>query len=217
MAGTGLFVAVMIIGRSPQHQGPPPALPAPQASEPPVPSRESGETRAAQPEPSPAQTIRAIGPPPVPSRESGEIRAPQPGPSPAQKSTAAATRETVPPVFQPRKRLATVRPGDTKERVFELFGTAFERRNGLLMRIEGMRLLASGRSSHHAEVEIAEVKIADTALGSLYWFLFGDGRLVAWGRPEEWPAAAARYQVDIDYQPDPSRTGPRRVERAARW
>jgi len=36
-----------------------------------------------------------------------------------------------------------------------------------------------------------------------YWFLFGDGRLVAWGRPQEWAAATARYQVETDYQPNP--------------
>jgi hypothetical protein len=116
--------------------------------------------------------------------------------------------------YQPRERLATVRAGDAKEAVFELFGTAFERRSGALVRIEGMRLRASGRSSQHAQVEVAEVRIADTGAGNLYWFLFGDGRLVAWGRPDEWSIATARYQVEIEYQPDPSPAGRRSADRS---
>ena len=115
-------------------------------------------------------------------------------------------------MYQPRGRLTTIRAGDAKEAVFELFGTTIERRNGSLVRIEGMRLRATGRSPHHAQVEVAEVRIGDTAAGSLYWFLFGDGRLVAWGQPEEWAAATGRYQVEIKYQPNPSPTRPRTAD-----
>jgi hypothetical protein len=99
-----------------------------------------------------------------------------------------------------------VRPGDAKHKIFELFATAFEQRIGSLVRIDGMRLRASGRSPHYAQVEVAEVKIADTAAGTPYWFLFGDGLLLAWGPPEEWSAASGRYQLEIDYRPNPSRT-----------
>ena len=116
--------------------------------------------------------------------------------------------------YQPRERLVNLRTGDTKDTVFELFGTAFERRQGALVRIEGMRLRASGRSPHHAQVEVADVRIADTTAGSLYWFLFGDGRLLAWGRPEEWSGATARYQVDIEYHPDPTPLGQRSADRS---
>ena len=49
-------------------------------------------------------------------------------------------------MYQPRGRLTTIRAGDAKEAVFELFGTTIERRNGSLVRIEGMRLRATGRS-----------------------------------------------------------------------
>ena len=107
--------------------------------------------------------------------------------------------------YQPSERLETVHAGDAKETVFELFGTRVERRSGSLVQVEGMRLRASGRSGQHALVEVAEVRITDAvATGSLYWFLFGDGRLIAWGRAKEWPGAAARYQVEIEYQPDRS-------------
>ena len=119
-------------------------------------------------------------------------------------ATAPAPR--VPDVsYQPSERLESVHAGDAKETVFELFGTRVERRSGSLVQVEGMRLRASGRSAQHAQVEVAEVRITDAvATGSLYWFLFGDGRLIAWGRAKEWPVAAARYQVEIDYQPDRS-------------
>jgi hypothetical protein len=107
--------------------------------------------------------------------------------------------------YQPSERLESVHAGDAKETVFELFGTRVERRSGSLVQVEGMRLRASGRSAQHAQVEVAEVRITDAvATGSLYWFLFGDGRLIAWGRAKEWPVAAARYQVEIEYQPDRS-------------
>jgi len=119
-------------------------------------------------------------------------------------ATAPAPR--VPDVsYQPSERLESVHAGDAKETVFELFGTRVERGSRSLVQVEGMRLRASGRSAQHAQVEVAEVRITDAvATGSLYWFLFGDGRLIGWGRAKEWPVAAARYQVEIEYQPDRS-------------
>jgi len=170
----------------------------------------------------PPPTTTVVEPSAVPSRESRESRAPEPARAAAQEGRVTATRELASPTvtssaaltpaprgasvgYQPRERLTTVRLGDAKETVFELFATRFERRNGSVRRIEGMRLRARGRSPHHAHIEVAEVKIADTTAGSLYWFLFGDGRLVAWGRPEDWRRASGRYQVEIDYPPDSSR------------
>jgi hypothetical protein len=187
MAGTGLSLAVMGIGRPTPHQKPSPTPEAVQPSA--APSRERGELRAPPPEPPAAQEAR-----PAALKEPLPPVQPRTTPPPAISPTAAAVS------YQPRERLTAVRAGDTKERVFELFGNTVERRNGSLVRIEGMRLRASGRSRHHARVEVAEVTIADTGAGSLYWFLFGDGRLIVWGRPEEWPAAAGRYEVEIDYR-----------------
>jgi hypothetical protein len=102
---------------------------------------------------------------------------------------------------QPLSRLTALRPGDTKEKVFDTFATVFERRNGALVRIEGIRLRERGRSPHHELVEVADVTVADTPAGSLHWFLFGDGRLLAWGRAEEWATAAERYEVATQYKP----------------
>jgi hypothetical protein len=102
---------------------------------------------------------------------------------------------------EPLARLRALRPGDTKEKVFETFATVFESRNGALVRIEGIRLRARGRSPHHELIEVADVRVADTTAGSLRWFLFGDGRLLAWGRAEEWARAAERYKVETEYKP----------------
>jgi hypothetical protein len=116
---------------------------------------------------------------------------------------AATPNETRPAVtvrHQPHERLATVRLGDAKEHVFDLFGGTVERGNGTLIRTEGMRLRASGRAPEHPRVEVAEVDVAESGTAMRYWFLFADGRLIAWGRPDEWSAAVARYELDIDYR-----------------
>lgn len=203
VAGTGLFTTV--VSRTRHHEPPPlPKVVEPSA----VPSRESGEFRAPASSPAAAPQGRTLA-----RREpASPTIAPSPAPTPTRRGTSVG--------YQPRARLTTVRPGDAKETVFELFATRVERQNGGAVLIEGMRLRASGRSARHAHVEVAEVMIADTAHARLYWFLFGDGRLIAWGRPEEWLRATGRHQVDIDYTPaplagPPSRMQPRRYPRGA--
>ena len=53
-------------------------------------------------------------------------------------------------------------------------------------------------------MEIAEVCLEGAdARQTLYWFLFEDDRLISWGRPEEWRAAARSYRVDVPYRPEP--------------
>jgi hypothetical protein len=154
--------------------------------------------------PRPAASPVAPATPPVASTPAPAPRSPSPGAPTPSEATAPAAR-VIDVSYQPSERLKSVHAGDAKETVFELFGTGVERRSGSLVQVEGMRLRASGRSAQHAQVEVAEVRITDAAAaGSLYWFLFGDGRLIAWGRANEWPVAAARYQVEIEYQPDRS-------------
>jgi hypothetical protein len=172
---------------------PPAAESVPPAAHSALPAAESAPpaVRSAQP---------AVRPGPPAIRKTARV------PEPTRAAAAAPTPPTESVSYQPRERLATVRPGDAKHKIFELFATAFEQRIGSLVRIDGMRLRASGRSPHYAQVEVAEVKIADTAAGTPYWFLFGDGLLLAWGPPEEWSVASGRYQLEIDYRPNPSRT-----------
>jgi hypothetical protein len=194
----GVSACLLTAGLFWSHHEPPTVAPdaSPAAVTPPASPRVS---EAPRPEVSPA----APAAPPVASTWAPAPRSPSPGAPTRPAATAPAAR--VPDVsYQPSERLKSVRVGDTKESLFELFGTRVERRSGSLVQVDGMRLRASGRSARHAQVEVAEVRIKDAAAGSLYWFLFGDGRLVAWGRAKEWPAAASRYQVEIEYQPDRS-------------
>jgi hypothetical protein len=182
----------------------PPAVSSAPPTVPPAPPAVRPAPPAVRPAPPAVRSAPpAVRPAPPAVRKSGPTttREPEPPPSAAPAPTPRAASVS----YQPRERLTRVRPGDAKHRIFELFPTAFEQRTGSLVRVEGMRLRASGRSPHHAQVEVAEVKIADSAGGALYWFLFGDGLLLAWGRPEEWSAANRRYQLEIDYRPDPSR------------
>lgn len=139
------------------------------------------------------------------TRASVGARATPTAPPPSPPLAGSATPAVATVSYQPRERLRTVSAGDSKERVFDRFGTTFEQRNDSVVRIEGMRWRANGRSPHHAQVEVAEVTLADAGASHLYWFLFGDGRLIAWGRAEEWPAATRRHEIEIDYQPVASR------------
>jgi hypothetical protein len=214
VAVTGLLTAVTLWAR---HQGrsqvaeevvAPLAVPSTDTLESAAPRSGAPGTPTPATPPSPvAPSPRVKTPPAVPASPPVDrpalARPPAPPqPSPAPTPPAASPVPRVASVsYQPRERLSTVRTGDGKEAVFELFGTMYEGRNGSVVRIDGMRLRASGRSPQHAQVEVAEVRIADTGVASLYWFLFGDGRLIEWGRPDEWDVATARHQLEIDYQP----------------
>jgi hypothetical protein len=124
-------------------------------------------------------------------------------PAPARSPAISSERSTPPTVIvrpQPSERLTAIRPGDAKERVFDLFGSTIEREKDTLVRIDGMRLRATGRSPDHPQLEVADVEIAENGGARRYWFLFGEGRLIAWGRPEEWRATAARLQLEVEYR-----------------
>jgi hypothetical protein len=185
----------------------PPVAPAP-----PPPAASTVPPASPQEAARPVPPVAPSAPPPVASTPAPPAATTRPSPAPPSPAPVAATPavRVADVSYQPRERLANVHAGDPKETIFELFGTAFERRSGSLVRIEGMRLRASGRSAQHAQVEVAEVRINDTtAAGNLYWFLFGDGRLIAWGRAEDWPVATTRYQIEIEYRPDPTPAGRR--------
>src|SRR6185503_220164 len=97
----------------------------------------------------PAQTQAA------PSRTASARRADE-----SSRGSIAQPLRTRDAVYQPLAGLTAVRRGDTKERVFETFATVVERRNRTLVRIEGIRLRARGRSPHHDMIEVADVRVA---------------------------------------------------------
>ena len=181
---------------------PKPAMPAPS---PPVvaakPAPAQGRSSALAAAVPPSRT--AARAPELPPRTVAPVQSPAlspPAPTPSQPSPLASVG------YHPQGRLTSIQVGDTKDKVFGLLATSFERQNGSLVRIEGVRLRASARSPRYAHVEIAEARIGETSAATLYWFLFGDERLLAWGRSEEWAAAANRHRVESSYAPDGSRS-----------
>lgn len=66
----------------------------------------------------------------------------------------------------------------------------------------GMEIRAAQRSSSGKLLEVGEVFLTDGVTPTVsHWFMFEDGLLVQWGRPEDWKKAAARY--DINFNPSP--------------
>jgi hypothetical protein len=134
------------------------------------------------------------------SRPAGELASPR-----ASPVTLVAADVT----YQSADRLATIRKGDSKDHVFDVFSTVFIKQRGKVIKVEGIRLRASGRSPRDGVIEVGEVVLADhDAVTTPYWFVFEDGRLLAWGRPEDWRATASRYQIDTHY-PGRSASGDR--------
>jgi hypothetical protein len=64
----------------------------------------------------------------------------------------------------------------------------------------GMRIRAARRTAGGKLLEVGEVPLwnSNVARDIPYWFLFEEGRLVQWGRPEDWRSVAARYQIDFN-------------------
>jgi hypothetical protein len=186
--GAALAVLLSLAPREPRATGSPTPEPSTPSATPVMKTEQGGpEPRAPEPPTAPAS-------PAAPARK---VVAP---PSPPAPVPASPPKPTVIAGSQPRERLQTVRPGDAKEHVFEMLGGTVAQKNGTLVKVDGIRLRASGRSAEHPRVEVADVAVAENKTATRYWFLFGNDRLLAWGRPDEWPAAAARYRLEIDYR-----------------
>ena len=88
--------------------------------------------------------------------------------------------------------------GQTKEKTLSMFPG--ERSSNRV--IPGMEIRAAQRSSSGKLLEVGEVLLSDGVTPTVsHWFMFEDGLLVQWGRPEDWNKAAARY--DINFNPSP--------------
>jgi hypothetical protein len=65
-----------------------------------------------------------------------------------------------------------------------------------------MKARVSSRDNSGKLLEVYELLVNDGPNIVPYWFLFENDRLVKWGKPEEWKAASAGY--DINYTPSPT-------------
>ncbi len=144
-------------------------------------------------------------PPSEPARR-GESAPATPASAPATPSESTASPDAPKLAHHSARHLASLRAGQSKDEVFGMFGSMFARQDQTIVEIQGMRLRATGQSAGGARIEIGEVSLTDASgRETLYWFLFSDGRLLAWGRPEQWAAAATRYGIDLQYRPAPLR------------
>ena len=143
----------------------------------------------------------ATGAPPREGRGDVPVAAKPAPASPLPSALSGAAIEVS--AFHPEDRLAEIRAGDPKQRVYDLFATELNEHRGAPLKVEGLRRRASARSSRNTVVEVGDVILA-ARNGSLtpYWFLFEDRRLVAWGRPEEWKPMAERHQLELPYAAD---------------
>lgn len=65
--------------------------------------------------------------------------------------------------------------------------------------IPGMEIRASQRTSNGKLIEVGEVLLTDGVRETVsYWFIFENGLLAQWGRPEDWQQAATRYEINYN-------------------
>ncbi|MBI3030664.1 MAG: hypothetical protein HYY64_14255 [Candidatus Rokubacteria bacterium] len=92
--------------------------------------------------------------------------------------------------------LGSIRAGDSKERILAIFATTITNEEVT----HGMMIRAARRDASGTLIEVGEVLLLneeDRFKLTPHWFLFENGRLVRWGRPEDWRAVSAEYQIDF--------------------
>lgn len=108
-------------------------------------------------------------------------------------------------IYYTDQNLNAVSVGDSKDRILRRFETTKKNRQEL----PGMQIRAARRTNAGKLLEVGEVLLitqTTTRTGTEktvvpYWFLFEDGRLVQWGRPEDWRNSPARYEIHFNPSP----------------
>ena len=92
--------------------------------------------------------------------------------------------------------LGNIRVGDSRERILGMFATKITNDEVT----HGMTIRAAQKDASGNLIEVGEVLLLneeDIYKLTPYWFLFENGRLQGWGRPESWRAFSAKYPIDF--------------------
>jgi len=93
--------------------------------------------------------------------------------------------------------LRNVQVGDSKERILGIFASKVTSEEIT----PGMTIRAARRDASGNLIEVGEVLLLneeDIYKLTPYWFLFENGLLQGWGRPEDWRAFSGKYQIDFN-------------------
>ena len=92
--------------------------------------------------------------------------------------------------------LSKIRVGDPKERILGIFATKITNDEVT----HGMTIRAAQKDASGNLLEVGEVLLLneeDIYKLTPHWFLFENGRLQGWGRPEDWRGFSAKYPIDF--------------------
>lgn len=99
--------------------------------------------------------------------------------------------------FYTRTTLNQLSLGNTKAQLLNFYRS--QPTNG---NIPGMEIRASQKSGNGKLIEVGEVTLTDGVTSNVpHWFIFENGVLVQWGRPEDWQQAATRYEINYNRAP----------------
>ena len=98
--------------------------------------------------------------------------------------------------YYQESNINSVSIGASKEQFLRSWPTAGE--------TPGFRIRAARRTTSGSLLEVGEIPLlsnekerynSDRNIVRTYWFLFENGKLVQWGRPEDWREASRQYQI----------------------
>ncbi len=99
-------------------------------------------------------------------------------------------------LFYQRISLNKISIGQTKGQVLAYY------QGQAVGNVPGMEMRASQKNASGKLIEVGEVLLTDGVTSTVsYWFIFENGILVQWGRPEDWQQAATRYEINYNRPP----------------
>lgn len=103
------------------------------------------------------------------------------------------------PNYWPDSNLNNMRLSITKDEFISYWGDGKKCTNLIWGACAGPVLRAARMSSGNVLTEVLTLQFTSSGSneGVEHWFVFQNGRLVQWGKPQDWQAVAARYEVSF--------------------